>query len=130
MKLNFYRHIAFLSLAGATALTLPGCAAVADIPMAHAGGVTSDILRSKVAKSFGVDQSDVTISNVERKSNGLFTADSTYFDATIKGKPQHCYVTTSIGGSSDPLCADPGKDINTGSYNALTKAARQQGLVK
>ena len=98
--------------------------------MTHSGGVTSDALRAKVAKSFGVDQSDVTISNVERKSNGLFTVDSTYFDATIKGKPQHCYVTTSIGGASDPLCADPGKDINTGSDNALTKAARQQGLVK
>lgn len=130
MKLHFLSRLALVAATGALVLSMGGCAAVADLPMVHSGAVTPDALRAKVAKTYGVDQSAVTISNVERKSNGLFTADSTYFDATINGKQQHCYVTTSIGGSSDPLCADPGKDINTGSSNALTNAAKARGLMQ
>lgn len=70
-----------------------------------------------VARDYGVQPSDVTISNRELDGQTI------YFTAKIKGRTRNCYITTSVGHNSSPLCAEPGKPISSAG-NALTNRAK------
>lgn len=76
-------------------------------------------LQKSVAREYGLQPSDVTVTNREVDGHTV------YFTANIKGKVRNCYITTSVGTNSSPLCAEPGKPISSGG-NALTDRARNK----
>jgi len=76
-------------------------------------------LQKLVAREYGVQPSDVTVTDREIDGHTV------YFKANIKGKARNCYITSSVGTNSAPLCAEPGKPISSGG-NALTDRVRNR----
>ena len=71
----------------------------------------------RAAFALGASTEQVVIGNV-RKSGGM--ASRYDFTATVKGVTSRCYVTNSLGNTSDALCSTPGKGA---SCDALSQAA-------
>ncbi|WP_310643974.1 hypothetical protein [Limnohabitans sp.] len=118
-------------------VALSGCVAAAFVPSAgilgaNAGGVgTADEqkLTEITAKNFGVDKTQISVSNLQKDSSAL-GGSSIYYDVEITTKGQKknlkCMVSSSFGVTSLPLCAKPGESLTGGgsdSCNALLKAA-------
>ena len=103
-------------LASAFSVVLTGCHLAAP----SLGGVFApdeEGLQKIVAREYGLQPTDVVISN--RDVDGS----TVYFSAKIKGKMRNCYITSSFGSNSSPLCAPPGQPISSGG-NALTDKAK------
>jgi hypothetical protein len=57
-------RLAVIAAASAVVLNMAGCAVVGGVAMNHMGNVSPETLRTKVANAYGVNASDVVISNV------------------------------------------------------------------
>ena len=92
-------------------------ALVAVSASAWAKAPSQELLQERAAFALGASTEQVVIGNV-RKSGGM--ASRYDFTATVKGVTSRCYVTNSLGNSSDALCSTPGKGA---SCDALSQAA-------
>ncbi|MEQ1556129.1 MAG: hypothetical protein ABL915_04950 [Gallionella sp.] len=96
---------------------------VAGFVTGCASMVSSDVIEKNTAFTLGLEKGDFTISN--REDSGV---KSSYDVKTKAGKKYSCYLTSSMGMTSDALCSEKGKTSkpsseNSPSCNALLKAA-------
>jgi hypothetical protein len=133
MKSNSITRKFVLAAVVAASVSLTGCvlAPLAVVGATATGTGTADDakLTQLTGRNFGVDPSQVKISNV-KKDNGLLNS-TIYYQAEIKTGNQsrtlNCMITSNLMVDSSPLCAKPGESLTGGgsgdNCNALSKAA-------
>ena len=84
---------------------------------AWAAAPSKDLLRERASFTLGVSAEQIAIGNI-RKSGGM--AERYDFTATVNGTSSKCYVTNTLGNTSDAICSTPGKGVLC---DALSKAA-------
>lgn len=99
-----------------------GCAA--SMSLFGGGSVSDDKLKERAAFALGTTPNAVTISN--RSSEGV----RVNFTATVGKRANQCYVTHSVGNTSDAICSGTGsrpgvtrRQGSGGTCNALLRSA-------